>query len=123
MSNVKQANRNTLSAILMYELSRLEALPMAARVQIATELTAAIQALRISQANTNGDSYQDQAAHYSGVKRATFQQKNQSENQVRFAIASVMYCRHEAYVIDGLQNELIVSTLNWVRDSITKVQK
>ncbi len=50
------------------------------------------------------------------------EQKNQSDNQVRFAIASIMHCVHKGYEVEGLQNELIRSTINWVRECIAKTQ-
>jgi hypothetical protein len=36
--------------------------------------------------------------------------------------ASIMHCIYKAYEVDGLQNELITTTLNWVRDCIAKSQ-
>ena len=114
--------RNTLSAILLYELSRLDQLPMATQILIVAELTAAIQTLRMSQAHTDQDFHQNQATHFSLIKRNTLEQKNQSESQVRFAIASIMHCIHKGYEVDGLQNELIVSVMSWVRETIAKTQ-
>ena len=45
--------KNTLTAILLYEISRLEQLPIAMQIRIASELTAAFQTLRMSQAHTD----------------------------------------------------------------------
>ena len=117
-----QTKKNTLSAILLYELSRLELLPTSTKVQIASELTVAIQTLRMSQAHADHAFYQNQAAHYSVIKRAELENKNQSESQLRFSVASIMHCVCLGYEVDGLQNELIASALNWVRDSIKKAQ-
>ena len=117
-----QTKKNTLSAILLYELSRLELLPTSTKVQIASELTVAIQTLRMSQAHADHAFYQNQAAHYSVIKRAELENKNQSESQIRFSVASIMHCVHLAYEVDDFQNELIASALNWVRDNVMKAQ-
>jgi hypothetical protein len=114
--------KNTLTAILLYEISRLEQLPIAMQIRIASELTAAFQTLRMSQAHTDQAVNQNQAAYFSAVKRDMLEQKNQSDNQVRFAIASIMHCVHKGYEVEGLQNELIGSTINWVRECIAKTQ-
>ncbi len=114
--------KNTLTAILLYEISRLEQLPIAMQIRIASELTAAFQTLRMSQAHTDQAVNQNQAAYFSAVKRDMLEQKNQSDNQVRFAIASIMHCVHKGYEVEGLQNELIRSTINWVRECIAKTQ-
>ena len=114
--------KNTLTAILLYEISRLEQLPIAMQIRISSELTAAFQTLRMSQAHTDQAVNQNQAAYFSAVKRDMLEQKNQSDNQVRFAIASIMHCFHKGYEVEGLQNELIGSTINWVRECIAKTQ-
>ena len=114
--------KNTLTAILLYEISRLEQLPIAMQIRISSELTAAFQTLRMSQAHTDQAVNQNQAAYFSAVKRDMLEQKNQSDNQVRFAIASIMHCVHKGYEVEGLQNELIGSTINWVRECIAKTQ-
>ena len=114
--------KNTLTAILLYEISRLEQLPIAKQIRISSELTAAFQTLRMSQAHTDQAVNQNQAAYFSAVKRDMLEQKNQSDNQVRFAIASIMHCVHKGYEVEGLQNELIRSTINWVRECIAKTQ-
>ena len=114
--------KNTLTAILLYEISRLEQLPIAMQIRISSELTAAFQTLRMSQAHTDQAVNQNQAAYFSAVKRDMLEQKNQSDNQVRFAIASIMHCVHKGYEVEGLQNELIRSTINWVRECIAKTQ-
>jgi hypothetical protein len=114
--------RNTLTAILFYELSRLDQLPLTVKVMIASELTATIQTLRMSQVHADQGFHQNQAAHFSEVKRNTLERKNQSESQVQFAIASIMHCIHKGYEVDGLQNELIASTMTWVRESVAKIQ-
>jgi hypothetical protein len=122
MTDFEQTQKNTLSAILLYELSRLELLTTATKVRIASKLTVAIQTLRMSQAHADHAFHQNQAAHYSVIKRAELENKNQLESQIRFSVASIMHCVYLAYAVDGLQNELIASTLNWVRDSIAKTQ-
>jgi hypothetical protein len=114
--------RNTLTAILLYELSRLDQLPLTVTVMIASELTATIQTLRMSQVHADQGFHQNQAAHFSEVKRNTLERKNQSESQVRFAIASIMHCIHKGNEVEGLQNELIASTMTWVRESVTRTQ-
>ena len=114
--------KNTLTAILLYEISRLEQLPIAMQIRISSELTAAFQTLRMSQAHTDQAVNQNQAAYFSAVKRDMLEQKNQSDNQVRSAIASIMQCVHKGYEVEGLQNELIRSTINWVRECIAKTQ-
>ena len=114
--------RNTLTAILFYELSRLDQLPLTVKVMIASELTATIQTLRMSQVHADQGFHQNQAAHFSEVKRNTLERKKQSESQVRFAIASIMHCIHKGYEVEGLQNELIASTITWVRESVAKTQ-
>ena len=114
--------KNTLSAILLYEISRLEQLPIAMQIRIASELTAAFQNLHMSQSHADQAVNQNQAAYFSALKRDMLEQKNQSDNQVRFAIASIMHCVHKGYEVEGLQNELIRSTINWVRECIAKTQ-
>ena len=114
--------KNVLSAILLYELSRLDQLPLTVKVMIASELTATIQTLRMSQVHADQEFHQNQAAYYSSVKRNTLEQKNFSESQVQFAIASIMHCIHKRYEVEGLQNELIASTITWVRESVAKTQ-
>ena len=114
--------KNTLTAILLYEISRLEQLPIAMQIRISSELTAAFQTLRMSQAHTDQAVNQNQAAYFSAVKRDMLEQKNQSDNQVSFAIASIMHCIHKGNEVEGLQNELIASTMTWVRESVTRTQ-
>ena len=60
MPTFEQAQKNSLSAILSYELSHLDLLTTVTKVRIASELTAAIQTLRMSQ------SHADSAFHQSG---------------------------------------------------------
>jgi len=96
---------------------------MATQILIAAELTAAFQTLRMSQVPADHQFHQNQATHFSEVKRNTLEQKNQSESQVRFAIASIMHCIHKGYEVEGLQNDLIASTMTWVRESVAKMQK
>ncbi len=122
MQRSDQTKKNALSAILSYELSRLELLTTATKVRIASELTVAIQTLRMSQAHADHAFNQNQAAHYSVIKRAELENKNQSESQIRFSVASIMHCVHLAYEVDDFQNELIASALNWVRDNVMKAQ-
>ena len=122
MQRSDQTKKNALSAILLYELSRLELLTTATKVRIASELTVAIQTLRMSQAHADHAFNQNQAAHYSVIKRAELENKNQSESQIRFSVASIMHCVHLAYEVDDFQNELIASALNWVRDNVMKAQ-
>jgi hypothetical protein len=122
MHAADQTKKNTLSAILLYELSRLELLPTSTKVQIASQLTVAIQTLRMSQAHADHAFNQNQAAHYSEIKRAELVNKSQSESQIRFSVASIMHCVCLGYDVDGLQNELIASALNWTKDSILKAQ-
>ena len=114
--------KNALSAILLYELSRLDQLPLTVKVMIASELTATVQTLRMSQVHADQEFHKNQAAHFSEVKRNTLERKNQSESQVRFAIASIMHCIHKGNEVEGLQNELIASTMTWVRESVTRTQ-
>lgn len=114
--------RNTLSAILLYELSRLEQLSIQTQMLIASDLTVKIQNLRMSRAHPQQDFHRDQAAYFSLVKRNTLEQKNQSESQVGFAVASIMYCIHKSFEVEGLQNELIASVIDWKRACIAKTQ-
>jgi hypothetical protein len=76
----------------------------------------------MSQAHADDAFNQNQAAHYSEIKRAELVNKNQSESQIRFSVASIMHCVCLGYDVDGLQNELIASALNWTKDSILKAQ-
>jgi hypothetical protein len=46
----------------------------------------------MSQAHADHAFYQNQAAHYSVIKRAELENKNQSESQIRFSVASIMHC-------------------------------
>ena len=102
---------------------QLYQLPIATQILIASELTATVQTLRMSQVHADQEFHKNQAAHFSEVKRNTLERKNQSESQVRFAIASIMHCIHKGYEVEGLQNELIASTMIWVRESVAKMQK
>ena len=123
MPSLEQSKtKNALTAIHSYELSRLEQLPIATVIAISSDLTAAIQTLRISKEYADETFHQNQAAYYSSLKRTTLENKNQVDHQICYAIASIMHCIYKAYEVDGLQNELITTTLNWVRDSITKTQ-
>lgn len=118
----KNTARNALTAIILYELSRLDSLPLPTQFLIASELTAAIQTLRMSQAYADNTFHESQAGHYSLLKREALDKRNQSVNQVSFAIASIMHCIHKAYEIDGLQNELISTTIDWVRKILVDSQ-
>jgi hypothetical protein len=123
MPSLEQSKtKNALTAIHSYELSRLEQLPLATVIAISSELTAAIQTLRISKEYADETFHQNQAAYYSSLKKTTLERKNQADSQVRYAIASIMHCIYKAYEVDGLQNDLITTTLNWVRDSIAKTR-
>ena len=123
MPSLEQSKtKNALTAIHSYELSRLEQLPLTTVIAISFELTAAIQTLRISKEYADQTFHQNQAAYYSSLKRTTLESKKQVDHQIGYAIASIMHCIYKAYEVDGLQNELITTTLNWVRDSITKTQ-
>lgn len=122
MHIVDQTKKNTLSAILLYELSRLELLPTPTKIQIVSELTVAIQTLRMAQAHAGYSFNQNQAQRCSATKRAEQEKKNHSESQIRFSVASIMHCVYLGYEVDGLQNELIATVLNWVRDNVLKAQ-
>jgi hypothetical protein len=123
MPSLEQSKtKNALTAIHSYELSRLEQLPLATVIAISSELTAAIQTLRISKEYADETFHQNQAAYYSSLKKTTLESKNQVDHQISYAIASIMHCIYKAYEVDGLQNELIATTFNWVRDSIAKSQ-
>ncbi len=123
MPSLEQSKtKNALTAIHSYELSRLEQLPLATVIAISSELTAAIQTLRISKEYADETFYQNQAAYYSNLQITTLERTNQVDSQVRYAIASIMHCIYKAYEVDGLQNELIATTFNWVRNSIAKSQ-
>jgi len=121
MPSLEQSKtKNALTAIHSYELSRLEQLPLATVIAISSELTAAIQTLRISKEYADETFHQNQAAYYSSLKRTTLESKNQVDHQIGYAIASIMHCIYKAYEVDNLQNELIATTFNWVRNSIAK---
>ena len=123
MPSLEQSKtKNALTAIHSYELSRLEQLPLATVIAISSDLTAAIQTLRISKEYADETFHQNQAAYYSSLKRTTLESKNRVDHQIGYAIASIMHCIYKAYEVDGLQNQLITTTLNWVRDSIIKTQ-
>jgi hypothetical protein len=113
--------RNTLTAIVLYELARLETLPLATQSLIASELTAAIQTLRMSQVHADEAFHESQAAYFASLKRNALDKRNQSANQVSFSLASIMHCIHKSYDIEGLQKELITSALKWVKDNSLKI--
>lgn len=115
----KTVTKNALTAIVLYELSRLDTLPPATQSLVASELTVAITTLRMSQQYADEAFHESQAAYYSAQKREVLEQRNQQDNQVSFAIASIMHCVHKAHAIDGLQNEIITSTIEWVRKTVT----
>jgi hypothetical protein len=114
--------RNTLTAIVLYELARLETLPLATQSLIASKLTAAIQTLRMSQAHADEAFHESQASYFASLKRSALDNRNQTANQVSFSLASIMHCVHKAFEIEGLQKELITSVLNWVKDNSLKIQ-
>ncbi len=118
----KQEQRNSLNAVFLYELSRIEQLPIDIAVKVASELTVAIQTLRISKEYADLAFHQNQATHYAILKRDMLGKLSSQENQVRFASASIMHCIYKAFEFDGLQNEFIALTLNWVQISVAKVQ-
>jgi hypothetical protein len=123
MPSLEQSKtKNALTAIHSYELSRLEQLPLATMIAISSELTAAIQTLRISKEHADEPFHQNQAAYYSSFKRTTLERRNHVDHQISYATASIMHCIYKAYEVDGLQNELITTTFNWVRNSIAKSQ-
>jgi len=123
MPSLEQSKtKNALTAIHSYELSRLEQLPLATVIAISSELTVAIQTLRISKEHADEPFHQNQAAYYSSLKRTTLERRNHVDQQISYAIASIMHCIYKAYEVDGLQNELIATTFNWVRNSIAKSQ-
>jgi len=123
MPSLEQSKtKNALTAIHSYELSRLEQLPIATVIAISSDLTAAIQTLRISKEYADETFHQNQAAYYSSLKRTTLENKNQVDHQIGYAIATIMHCIYKAYEVDGLQNELVAITLNWVRNNIAKSQ-
>ena len=123
MPSLEQSKtKNALTAIHSYELSRLEQLPLATVIAISSELTVAIQTLRISKEHADEPFHQNQAAYYSSLKRTTLERRNHVDQQISYSIASIMHYIYKAYEVDGLQNELIATTFNWVRDSSAKSQ-
>jgi hypothetical protein len=78
--------------------------------------------LRNSKEYADETFHRNQTAYYSNLKITTLERINQVDSQVRYAIASIMHCIYKANEVDGLQNELIATTLNWVRDCIAKSQ-
>ena len=118
----KQEQKSSVNAVFLYELSRLEQLPISVAVKVASELTVAIQTLRISKAYADLAFHQNLATHYAILKRDMLGKLSSHENQVRFASASIMHCIYKAFEFDGLQNEFIALILNWVRISIAKMQ-
>ncbi len=119
----KQEQKSSVNAVFLYELSRLEQLPISVAVKVASELTVAIQTLRISKEYADLAFHQNQANHYAILKRDMLGKLGSQENQVRFAVASIMCCIFKAYEYDGLQNELIASTLSWVKENIARAQQ
>lgn len=119
----KNVTKNALTAIVLYELARLEALPLATQSLVASELTVAITTLRMSQQHADAAFHESQAAYYSAQKRDALDKRNQSANQVSFAIASIMHCVHKAYSVDGLQNEIIASAIEWVKKTVANNNK
>ena len=91
-------------------------------VAVDSELTAAIQTLRISKEFGDQAFDQNQAAHNAILKRDLLGKQSCKENQVRFTIASIMHCIHKAFEFDGLQNAFFAPTLKQMRISIAKVQ-
>ena len=61
--------KSSLTAIHSYELSRLELLPLATIIAISSELTAAIQTLRISKQYADETFHRNQAVYYSTLKK------------------------------------------------------
>lgn len=111
----KNVTKNALTAIVLYELSRLDTLPFATQSLIASELTAAIQTLRMSRAYADNAFHESQASYYASLKREALDKRKQTPNHAGFAIASIMHCIHKAYEIEGLQNQLIFTTIEWAK--------
>ncbi len=115
----KATTKNALTAIVLYELSRLETLPFELQLEAATGLISAIQTLRMSQTHANASFHESQAAYYASQKRDALDKRIQAANQVEYTIASVMHSIYKAYEIEGLQNELIATTINWTRKTVS----
>ena len=114
--------RNALTAIMLYELSRLDSLPISTQAAIASELMANLQTLRMSSAYADESFHSSQASYYAAEKRRALDRRNQSTNQIGFAVASIMHCIFKSYEVEGFQNELINTTLNWIRKVVADAQ-
>jgi hypothetical protein len=113
----RSSTKNALTAILLYELSRLEMLEPTTQVKIAASLLAAIQAMRMSSDHATDSFHQNQASFFAALKRDTLAKNNHSSYQVELATASIMYCIFKGHEIEGLQSDLIKTTLAWVKKS------
>lgn len=112
--------KNALTAILSYELSRLDNLSTADQLLAAAELSAAIQTMKIA-SRTDGDFFKNQANYYTSLKREALSSGVTDTRQVKFIVAGTMECICKADAIDGLQDDLLVSVKTWIRSSADKI--
>jgi len=116
----KSISKNALTAVLSYELMRLENLSMNEQMLAASELSTTIQTIKIGP-KSDQDFFEHQAKFYKSVKSELIARGSFHARTTKSIVASIMECVCKAATIDGLQDVLITSVKNWIRGSATKI--
>ncbi len=112
----KSVSKNALTAILLYELSQLENLSATDQMRAASELSAAIQTIKIA-SKSDQSFFKNQVSFYKSVKDELSTSGSSNTRITKFIVAGVMECICKSAEIDGLQDALITSVKHWIRGS------
>lgn len=116
----KSVSKNALTAILLYELSQLENLSATDQMRAASELSAAIQTIKIA-SKSDQSFFKNQVSFYKSVKDELSTSGSSNTRTTKFIVAGVMECICKSAEIDGLQDTLITSVKHWIRGSGRKI--
>ena len=116
----KSISKNALTAILLYELSQLENLSTTDQMLAASQLSAAIQTIKIA-SKSDQSFYKNQTNFYKSVKDELSASGLSNTRSTKFIVAGIMECICKSSEIDGLQDVLVISVKNWIRMSATKI--
>jgi hypothetical protein len=116
----KSISKNALTAILLYELSQLENLSTTDQMLAASELSAAIQTIKMA-SKSDQSFYKNQTNFYKSVKDELSASGLSNTRSTKFIVAGIMECICKSSEIDGLQDVLVISVKNWIRMSATKI--
>lgn len=112
--------KNALTAILSYELSRLESLPTSDQILAAAELSAAIQMLKIGSKSDTAFS-KNKMLYYSSIKKAAIASNYPNTREVDFIFACIMECICKSNDVESLHDVLIASVKAWIKNSASKI--